>query len=125
MDQYSLAELTELYFLRESALEIQFQFWLYITFAAVVASFAAGNRLSKRSRLLVALLYVLAVGVIATRWYSYAVDVVIFRDALLESGVELTVANVTLVLRYCVVILGTLSAVMFLLNEKFLRESDD
>jgi hypothetical protein len=125
MDQYSLAELTELYFLRESDLEIQFQFWLYVTFAAVVASFAAGRHLNKKLRYVTALLYALAVAVIATRWYYYSLDVLMFRTELEESGVELAVAEPTYILRILLVALGTSAALMFMLSNKFLRESDE
>jgi len=37
MDQYSPAELLELYFLASSQMDVQFQFWVSITFAVLVA----------------------------------------------------------------------------------------
>jgi len=118
MDQFSLAELTELYFIRESGVDIQFQFWLTITFATVVATFVAGNRLDRKLRWVAAVLYLLATAVLVSRWYYLAIEAVAFRTAALESGVPLSVPWVTIVFRGLLVGVGTVAALWFLVRKE-------
>ena len=58
--QYALALLAEA--------DAQFEFWLTVTFGVLVASFVAGDRLSKRRRILVAFFYVWASAIFYTRY---------------------------------------------------------
>ncbi len=51
----------------------QFQFWLSITFAALVASFVAGDRLPGRARVLMVLMYLVA-SVLLFRRYLRGMD---------------------------------------------------
>ena len=116
MDQFSPAELAQLYFMRESVIDAQFQFWITITFAVIAANFIAGRRLSPRSRYAIALLYALAVVVLASRWIYVAADTIQFRDQLRESGVVLAVPTVTIAARAVLVALGTVASLVFLLS---------
>lgn len=116
MDQFSPAELTQLYFIRESVIEAQFQFWITITFAVIVANFVAGKRLSVRSRNVVSLLYALSVVVIASRWYYVALEVTQFRQRLNEIGIALSFSWVTAVARIVLVAFGTAATLIFLLS---------
>jgi Ca2+/Na+ antiporter len=116
LDQFSPAELTELYFIRESVIDAQFQFWITITFAVIVANFVAGNRLSGRSRNVVALLYAFAVVVIASRWYYVAVEATQFRQQLHEIGIALSFPWVTALARIVLVAFGSAATLIFLLS---------
>ena len=55
MEQLSNAELAELFLIMESAIYTQFEYWLTITFAVVVAAFVAGKRLNRNLRFALAL----------------------------------------------------------------------
>jgi len=46
VDQISSADLLNLVLAQRSSIDLQFQFWLTITFAVIVASFIAGPRQS-------------------------------------------------------------------------------
>ena len=116
MDLFSPAELTELVFTRESVIDGQFQFWITITFAVIVANFVAGNRLSRRSRFVIALLYALAVVVLSSRWYYVAVEVTTLRRQLDELGFVINFPWVTVISRGVLVMLGTAATVIFLLS---------
>ena len=116
MDLFSPAELTELVFTRESVIDGQFQFWITITFAVIVANFVAGNRLSRRSRFVIALLYALAVVVLSSRWYYVAVEVTTLRRQLDELGFVINFPWVTVISRVVLVMLGTAATVIFLLS---------
>jgi hypothetical protein len=124
VDQFSPAELEELFFIRESAIDAQFQFWITITFAVIVANFVAGKRLSKRSRSVIALLYGLAVVVLVSRWYYVALDAIQFRQQLQDLGVALNFPIVTLYSRVVLVALGTSVSITFLLSN-WLRDDPE
>ena len=60
MDQIPTSDLLNLLLTQRASIDLQFQFWLSITFAVIVAGFVAGRRLDLKLRLLAAALYVLA-----------------------------------------------------------------
>ena len=60
MEELTLAEILELIRINEEAMVIQFQTWLTITFATIVAVFAGRNLLTGLMRWLVTMLYLLA-----------------------------------------------------------------
>lgn len=116
MDQFSPAELAELFFIRESAIDAQFQFWISITFAVIVANFAASKRLSSRARVVIALLYTLAVVVLVSRMYYVAIQLIQFREQLEAIGVVINFPTVTVYSRGVLVALGTSASIVFLLT---------
>ena len=60
MDSLTIAEILELIRINEEAMATQFETWLTITFATIVAVFAGRNLLTKLIRWLVTTLYLLA-----------------------------------------------------------------
>jgi len=60
MDALTIAEILELIRINEEAMVTQFETWLTITFATIVAVFAGRNLLTRLMRWLVTLLYLLA-----------------------------------------------------------------
>ena len=60
MEALTVAEAIELIRINEAAMATQFQTWLTITFATIVAVFAGRNLLTKLMKRLVTLLYLLA-----------------------------------------------------------------
>ena len=119
MDQYSLAELTELYFSATTSMDAQFQFWLSVTFAVVIAGFIAGDRLTKKLSYLAAILYGLATFVLIARFIDAARFGGMLRDSILEAGVEIPTVNLAVIVaRFSLLILGTLAALYFLLRER-------
>ena len=125
MDQFSAAELVELIFIRETVIDTQFQYWITITFAVIVASFVATEHLTKKLRSIVALLYAVATFVLISRWYYAALDVAQLSGQLQELGISWNVPYVTMLSRVCLVTLGTASALIFLLSERFRGEPEN
>jgi hypothetical protein len=60
VEELSVAEILELIRINEEAMVIQFQTWLTITFATIVAVFAGRKLLTRLMRWLVTMLYLLA-----------------------------------------------------------------
>ena len=60
MEELTVAEILDLIRINEQAMVIQFQTWLTITFATIVAVFAGRNLLTGLMRWLVTMLYLLA-----------------------------------------------------------------
>jgi glucan phosphoethanolaminetransferase (alkaline phosphatase superfamily) len=70
MEGLTIAEAMELIRVNEEAIAVQFQTWLTITFATIVAVFAGRNLLTTLMRWLVTLLYLLAsLSVVAMSFY--------------------------------------------------------
>ncbi len=59
MDSIASADLMELVLLQRESFDFQLQFWITATFAVIVASFVAGQKLTVRYRLVLGALYLL------------------------------------------------------------------
>jgi hypothetical protein len=119
MDQYSLAEITELYFVAGASMDAQFEYWVSVTFAVVVAGFAAGDRLTKKLSYLAAVLYALATFVLITRFINSAQTAVLFGDIVTEAGVGISrTALPTVIARFLLFALGAFAALYFLLRTR-------
>lgn len=114
MDQISSADLLNLVLAQRSSIDLQFQFWLTITFAVIVASFIAGARLVPRLRLLAAILYVTASAHITARWMSDGMTANQWLKVLASRGVDYQVPWIAAYLRMGLMLLGTVSALVFL-----------
>jgi hypothetical protein len=118
MDRLSPADLAELFHLRETVIDTQFQFWITVTFAVIVASFVGGDYLSRRLRSVMAVLYGLSVVVFVSRWLYVAMDASLLRARLVELGIPATFPWVAVVSRVVLIALGTVAALVFLLSKR-------
>jgi hypothetical protein len=93
-------------------IDTQFQVWLSITFAVMVAAFIAGERFSRTGRLLIVALYGCASTILLLRYLGaielsqYVFDVYAAYDVDLPEGVDARVAA----LRFVLMPVGTLVA---------------
>jgi hypothetical protein len=128
MDHYSNAELTTFLFLAWEDLDRQFYFWITVTFATIVAAFAADDRFRRPLRYVAAALYVLAAVILYIRYMVIAEAIgqlrlqLISRDALVSDAISLTVGTLTPILRQLIFLVGTIAAVYVLLGHS--RRSD-
>ena len=125
MEQFSAAELAELYYLSISAMEAHFQYWLTITFAAVVAGFVGARYAGIRLRRLAATLYVVTSVFFIFRYYSSAYGFLQWQSALQERDVILDgpIGSYLSVPRLVVWLTGTLIAA-YILARKFAPADD-
>ena len=114
MDQISSADLLNLVLAQRSSIDLQFQFWLTITFAVIVAGFIAGPRLAPKLRLIAAILYVTASAHITARWMYDGAAAQVWVAELARRGVVYQVPWIAAYLRMGLMLLGTVSALVFL-----------
>jgi len=97
----------------EASIDGQFQFWLSVTFAVIVASFAGRQFLVGHLRHVVAFLYLLSTFVFASRWYYDYLDLKTYGEMLQLLGHEALVPFATAASRITLMCVGTLSATYF------------
>ena len=88
MDELSSAELIELVAIFDSAIDVQYQLWITITFALVVVSYVARSELSRSIQWIVAGLYVLVVIAIAGRWTGDLIRLLEITEVLTSRGID-------------------------------------
>lgn len=124
MDQIPTADLVNLVLTQRGSIDLQFQFWLTITFAVIVAAFSAGDRLAFRLRLLVAVLYFLASAHLMTRWMFDGTVAERWVGILVSRGVDIGVPWIAVFLRLLLMVVGTVAALVFLLRNPQGRSHD-
>ena len=115
-------ELIELIQNELAGIDAQFQFWITITFAVVVASHFARGQLGPVVRISIAALYALAVLLLASRMGSHIQSAQYLASVLAGLGVDdprfsaPPSAPLVGVLRWSLLVLGSLAAVVFILR---------
>lgn len=113
MENLDSASLLELILMSEASIDYQVEFWLTVTFATIVASFAARKLLSKIMRSIISALYVMATFVFVSRWYYSALDIFAFTEALASQGIESSPAFGTALARMVLMGFGTFTTLYF------------
>jgi hypothetical protein len=109
MDQVSTTDLMSLLIDQRASIDLQFQFWLTITFAVLAAAFAAGHRW------LAALLYAMASIHLALRWsYDGAVGVR-WTEELVRRGIDIGIPWPAVYMRSALMLVGTIGTLYVLL----------
>ena len=116
MDQISTADLLELVLMQRDSIDLQFQFWLTITFAAIAAGHVGGPRLPYGLRTLITGLYVLASVHLALRWTHDGSVGARWVDELVRRGVDMGIPWIAVYLRTGLMLLGTVSTAIFLMR---------
>ncbi len=115
MDSLSTAELLELAMILRDDLGTQFQYWLSITFAILVASYIAGKRFLMPWRIFAAVLYGLATAVFSIRYYVSGLN---FRNYLGELGTRGDLwtdqTSILIGFRMTLFVVGTIGTLWFL-----------
>ena len=123
MDQIPTADLLELVLMQRDSIDLQFQFWLTITFAAIAAGHVAGPRLQYGLRTLITGLYVLASLHLALRWTHDGAVGSRWIDELVRRGVDIDIPWIAVYLRTGLMLFGTLSAAVFLMRRPRLERA--
>lgn len=124
MDEIATADLVNLVLSQRGSIDLQFQFWLTITFAVIVATFSAGDRLAFRLRLLAAVLYLLASAHLLTRWMFDGAVAERWVKILVSRGVDIGIPWIAVTLRLLLMLVGSVAALVFLMRNPQ-RKGDD
>jgi len=116
VNEVSIAELIELLQNESASIDTQFQLWITITSAVVIASFAARYYLSFWMKTFVAVIYLLASSIIALRYANDASQFVLLYNELSDRGVDYPTVLDLRALRALVYLGGTIAtlAIIFL-----------
>jgi hypothetical protein len=113
MESVTTTDLLELILASEQFIDDQIEFWLTVTFATIVASFAGDKLLTVRNRIIVSVLYILATFLFMSRWYYEFLDLTLYFELLVNRGVLLEAPLVTIFSRIALVVAGTLATLYF------------
>ena len=105
-------ELIQLYDVVTGSVNAQFELWITITFAVIIASYLAGHRLARSLQYIIATLYT-AVSVLLYLMLLGAVQFSQQFDLNLGVSSESKVVLAVVVLRTVVWILGTIATIVF------------
>jgi hypothetical protein len=115
VDSLSTAELLELMMILREHIGTQFQYWLSITFAILVARYIAGERFLISWRIFTAVLYGLATAVFSISIYVGALN---FRNYLGELGTRGDLwtgqSSILIGIRMTLIMVGTIGTLWFL-----------
>jgi len=113
-EQLTNEELIQLYAVVTTSVNAQFELWLTITFAVIIASYLAGHRLARSLQYVMATLYT-AVSVLLYLMLVGAVQFSQQFDALnLGASSENKLVFAIVVLRTLVWMLGTIATIVFI-----------
>ena len=121
MNETSVAELIELMQNESASIGMQFQLWLAITSAVVIANFAGSHHLSFWVRAFIAVLYAFASATILLRYANDASQFVFLQNELRIRGVEYPAVIDLRILRALVYLCGTIAALVFILSKLGLK----
>jgi len=113
MDQITVAELLEILQNESASIDTQFQLWITITSAVLIASFAAREHFSFLMKVFVALMYALASATIGLRYANDASQFVFLKSELSARGVEYPAVVDLRILRALVYVCGTIATTAF------------
>ena len=115
MDETTVAEIIDLLQNESASIDMQFQLWITVTSAVVIAIFAARNHLSYLMKLFVAFMYALASITIGLRYANDASQFIFLKNELAARGVEYPTVVDLRSLRTIVYSCGTVATVVFIL----------
>jgi hypothetical protein len=110
MNDVSTAELLELRFMLESSIDVQFQAWMAITFAVVVASYSGRADMTKAIRIAIVCIYLMAAYALFGRWITEGLRIGQIAEILRERGVSMPIWMGSGYFRFATYFLGTMIA---------------
>ena len=111
MESIDTGYLLELQFMLEASIDVQFQAWMAITFAVIVASYSSRDTLKSGLRVILAIAYLLAAYTLFARWRTESSRIIDMILPLLASrGVASEIQFYAGIARQITYALGTLIA---------------
>ncbi len=114
MNDATVTDLIGLLQNESGSIDMQFQLWVTVTSAVVIASFAAGNHFSRRMKVFIAIMYALASAAIGLRYANDASQFLFLQNELKLRGVEYPTVIDLRILRTLVYSFGTVATTIFI-----------
>lgn len=118
MQEIDSGALLELFFVAQEFLEAQFQYWLSISFAAIIAASVAGERMGSAVRWVLITLYVGATALFTLRYASAIGELALIADEAQRRGllgdVGFTLRWPVTAVRTVLFLAGTAATIWFL-----------
>ena len=116
MDSLAPAELLEITIALAEATGLQYQYWLAASFATIVATYSAGQKLNITLKTGIAFLYVLASVLFALLYISNLIRFNLFTQQLAAHGIDFSsnFGTAITVLRFLVWSVGTALTIWFI-----------
>jgi hypothetical protein len=89
LESIDAAALLELKFMLESSIDLQFQAWMALSFAVIVASYTAREDLIFKVRIVVAIIYAMSAYALFARWMTEIVRINEIDEILLSRDLAL------------------------------------
>lgn len=121
MEEIDTGYLLELQFLGEASIDMQFQAWMAISFAVIVASYSGRKDLALGIRCAIVLIYSMAAFALFARWITEIERLYIIQAVLSERGLNLAPVLFAPEIRQATYALGsllTVAAVFYFGREK-------
>ncbi|WOJ97685.1 hypothetical protein R0137_03705 [Congregibacter brevis] len=121
------SQLIEIIYISAASAEAQFESWMAVTIALVVAAYTAGYRLNSKVRYMIAFLYVLICVLFYLRYDNELYAIGIHIQQLREMGSDFGAKNIALmrVIRSMVVIGATTLAVALIVSPRLGGQASD
>ena len=113
MNDASVTDLIALLQSESESIDTQFQLWITVTSAVVIASFAAGIHFSRQMQIFIVFMYTLASAAIGLRYANDASQFLFLHNELKLRGVDYPTVIDLRVLRTVVYICGTIATTLF------------
>ena len=123
------SETIEAFFLSIAVAESQFEFWMSVTIALVVAAHAAGDTLNSKVRVLMAALYLFSCALFYLRYDAAVQTLLLLHEDLRAMGSDIFGLENTIpmlrIIRSIVVIGASTLAVVIIVNPNFAKRGSD
>lgn len=129
MESMSNAELLNYASSAIDGMGAQFQYWLSVSFAAIVASFMGANRLTNKARVILTILYSFAVITFLLAYLAYLEGVIVTTNLMAQRGAEIMMPSsygpFLLFSRTLIFVLGTVTTIWFIHSSDFLEPESE
>ena len=112
VEAIAIEYLMELVFMLESSIDVQFQAWLAITFAVIVASYSSRDTLRLSLRIIVVVAYLIAVLALFARAFTEVNRINLILIELASRGMDLEPILYSPIVRLLAFVLGSLIAIV-------------
>ena len=115
MDSLSTAEIYELYFMVQEQLDVQFQYWLSISFALVIATYIGRETIEYKIRRIASILYMVCTVMFFFKYISSMSHAarISMELTLRDIPAENVFGLIVLPLRVIIFVCGTLTTIWF------------